>query len=144
MPDYKPTLYQSLWPKLAAPSRLSPGFETGPQSDIENDTSPLINLSIGATLTAFISPNTVVTTIVIPKNHPDPSASLPELLIRPHHFRRSSFSASPICIAEIARLREGLWNLQIQTPSVDIGEDNVDDKASSRSEISGGKDRPLE
>jgi hypothetical protein len=101
-------------PKLLSMSRSFPSFsplESRPQSDIEIHASPPVNLSPDAIPRAFTSPNAVVAPIVIPKRCPSRNAPFPELLIHPHHFRRSSLSITTICIAEIARLREtsGTW-----------------------------------
>lgn len=95
-------------PPLSHPFPSLSSLEARPQSSIGDNTSLLISLSPRVMLIAFLSTNAVVDSIVVPKYCRAPNTSFPEILIRPHHFRRSSFSTSPICVAEIARLRKGL------------------------------------
>lgn len=122
--------YYPFSPKLPPLSRSFPNFshlESRLQSDIENHESP-INLSLEATTIVFISPSTVIAPNEIPKRCSSPSAPFSELQVHPRHLRRSSFSASPIHVAELPRLKEGFWDLKTLEPSVNImGEKGMDE-----------------
>lgn len=143
--DYKPNMYRSLWSELAAPSppscsisfvlvirqyvsRACNYYSLSPQIDIENHKSP-INLSLEATTIVFISPSAVIAPNAIPKRWSSPIAPFSELQVHPRHLRRSSFSTSPIHVADLPRLKEGFWDLKILEPSVDImGEKGMDEE----------------
>jgi hypothetical protein len=107
-------------PKFPPLLRSFPNFsrlKSRPQSDIENHESP-INLSLEAATTVFISPS--IAPNAIPKRCSSPSPPFSELQVHPRHLRRSSFSTSPIHVAELPRLKEGFWDLKILEPSVNI------------------------
>jgi hypothetical protein len=114
---------------LPRPIRSFSRLDERPQSDRENHSKPLNNLSINVNLTGFPSPTAVVDTNVSRRHCLAPKVSSPEQLFHPRHFRRPSFSNSPICVTELAQLREGLWDLQVTEHSGDIGEDSLDNEA---------------
>jgi hypothetical protein len=118
-------------PRFLSLSRLFPGLsrpESRPQSDVETRASPTSS-SLNAAAVVFIPPSAVIAPIAIPKRCSSPSAPLSKLQVHPRHLRRSSFSTSPIHVAELARLKEAFWDMEILELSVDImGENGIDEK----------------
>jgi hypothetical protein len=113
--SYMPALNLS---SMSASFPNFPPLQPRPQNNIENHTSP-VKLSLDDATIVFISPSAVIAPITTQKRNSGPEAPFSKSQVQPHHLRRSSFSASPIRVAELASIREAFWDLEMLEPLVD-------------------------